>query len=173
MAYSYLLTWIVEVFGLRGCLLVLGGITMNGIPMALLWKPPVERNQTESQQHAVKEMHANLLNQLLARFCGTIKQVPFFTSLLGFGLAVPSIVVFEVLIIDILESNGLNRKQSVILLIVLNATSIPGRLVPGIIKRINGAPCLTGPIIAVLISGIGMVLMNVTDTLSGNHFVAI
>ena len=168
MLYPYLLSWMADVFGVSGTLLVLGGITMNGIPMALLWKPLDKQSKTDMQKPNSDKTSS--LNQLYARVFETIKHKPFCAVLLGFGLAMPSITMFEILAIDILESYGMFRSQSVMLFIVLNAVSIPGRLVPGLIKRIHGASCLTGPIIGTIISGIGMLMMNLSDSLAGNIF---
>ena len=167
MVYPYLLSWMVDMFGLRGTLLLLGGITMNGIPIALLWKHAEMGNKPEIKKTSDEVNDNHPVMQLLARVSETIQHKPFCTALLGYGLALPSITMFEILALDILESNGLERNLSVMLFIVLNAASIPGRLVPGLIKRIRGCASLTGPMLGALISAIAMGLLNLTNTIEG------
>ena len=169
MLYPYILTWMVDEFGLKGTFLLLGGITMNGIPMALLWrnlnKSKEDHRMTQTAQQAYKRFIKSLLN----RIWETMGSKQFLFALLGFSLAMPSVNIFEILALDILESSGLARDHSVMLFIILNAVSIPGRLVPGFIKRIQGLSSMTAPIIGTAISGIGLLLVNLAQTLLGKN----
>ena len=168
MIYPYLIVWLVDIYGLKGTLLIMGGITLNGIPMSLLWnhlnlRILISRGSNTSQNDC-----SGLTAVFLSRVIGTLKSKPFVAALIGFTMAMPSVNMFEILSLDVLESNGLSRNTSVIMFIILNAVSIPGRLVPGFIKRIKGLSSMMAPILGVIISGMGMLLINATHTLAGN-----
>ena len=167
MVYPYLLTWMVDTYGLKGTFLLMGGITLNGIPMAFLWKHLNEHTKRKNASEIKPINFGELYTLLLSRVKETMKFKPFLATLIGFALAMPSVNMFEILALDVLESNGLTRSISVIMFVILNAVSIPGRLVPGFIKRVHGLSSMMAPVLGALISGLGMLLINATKTLAG------
>ena len=167
MVYPYLLVWMEDSYGLRGTFLLLGGITLNGIPMSLLWKHLNQSIQLNREGDTSPGDLSEITRVLLSRVTETLKSKPFVAALIGFTMAMPSVNMFEILSLDVLETNGLTRNTSVTLFIILNAVSIPGRLVPGLVQRIRGLSSMIAPILGVLISGLGMILINATHTVAG------
>ena len=68
---------------------------------------------------------------------------------------------------DILQSSGLSITESLNAVIVNNAASIPGRLMPGLLQRIPGYSSVMTPILAALLGGVGMMMVNFIFTFTG------
>lgn len=168
MGYPYLIAWLADTFGLGGAFLLLSGITIHGVPMALLWVQVNRTRSTETRTSRAKHIAKQSLKDLFANVKGTIRHKPFQAVLLGFGLALQSINLFQILIFDILESNGLEQNQSLIAVMVLNAVSVLGRLIPGFFKHIHGLSTTTAPLIGTLGSGIGILIMTLSKDFTGN-----
>ena len=273
--YPYLLKICINHFGLKGTLLLLGGISMNAVPLAILWSPPGEKqvskvisrviqikdktehdttlvehkskkgedsndvdshnkgdldktflnheikqptvltdidshNATELDAFIVpeskndnttaavesyitinplnkgnvhhqtcihKKTHNGNANQrtknskkvsgLFSVFLPTIKYKPFFILVCCFGCVTPALNMFEVLLLDVLETSGLSRDSSVTSLIIYNSFAIPGRIFPGFVNKIPRCSSGMSSVLGTIISMIGAVLLIFTSGYAG------
>ena len=271
--YPYLLKICINHFGLKGTLLLLGGISMNAVPLAILWSPPgekqvsrviqikdktehdtilVEHKSKKSQDpndidshnktdldktflnHKIKQppvltdidsqntteldafilpeskdenttaaveshitisplnkgnahhqtlMHNKTRNGnanqrtknskkvsgLFTVFLPTIKYKPFFILVCCFGCVTPALNMFEVLLLDVLETSGLSRDSSVTSLIIYNSFAIPGRIFPGFVNKIPRCSSGMSSVLGTIISMIGAVLLIFTSGCAGKY----
>lgn len=105
---------------------------------------------------------------MLENVKNTITHKPFQAALFGFALALQSVNLFQILVFDILESNGLEQNQTLTAVMALNAVSILGRLITGFFKQIRGLNTTVAPLIGSLGSIIGMIIMTLTNDITGN-----
>ena len=110
-----------------------------------------------------KQSKKNIFQALLQ----TVSYKPFIFLSLGIGFSLATVQAFNLLVMDILESNGLSITESLNAVIVNNAASIPGRLMPGLLQRIPGYSSVMTPILAALLGGVGMMMVNFIFTFTG------
>ena len=78
---------------------------------------------------------------------------------MGMGLVLSMINMYDILAMDILSSNGLSNEQSLNAIIVSGAASIPSRMLPGLMNRINGCSSVATPVLAALFGMCGVVMV--------------
>ena len=110
-----------------------------------------------------KQSKKNIFQVLLQ----TVSYKPFIFLSLGIGFSLATVQAFNLLVMDILQSNGLSITESLNAVIVNNAASIPGRLMPGLLQRIPGYSSVMTPILAALLGGVGMMMVNFIFTFTG------
>lgn len=162
MVYPYVVDWLVTSYGLKGTLLILGGITMNAVPLAFTWATSEPTTKASSSDKSA--MSCGVCSTVIS----TLKYAPFLFVFVGIGLSLTAATVFEILALDILKSAGISSHQSMIAYVTLQAVSIPARLVPGFINRIPGCSSIMSPVIGSMLGGLGMVLLNYTSNFTGN-----
>ena len=173
LGYPNLLNWMNTYFGLNGTFLLIGAVTCNTIPLSFLWSVPLvpskpnpvtsedvlpskEGSETEitdgNSKPSVSNFWTTVINTILYR--------PFLFLLLGIGLVLSMINMYDILAMDILSSNGLSNEQSLNAIIVSGAASIPSRMLPGLMNRINGCSSVATPVLAALFGMCGVVMVN-------------
>ena len=230
MIYPYLIKVTVDSVGLKGTLLILGGITMNAIPLAVLWSDPKYRrvtrsldiqtgtdakscltinepgtekpaqdqqyrsedddnlechtllssNQTEKRPENQHNQHTNGTvrsntkptveidsTSIISKFINTVTYKPFSALILTFACAIPSVNMFEILLLDVLETSGLSRDRGIILLVVLNAVSIPARMFPGLINKIPRCKSVMSLMVGSVTSVAAIILLRFTRGFTG------
>ena len=266
--YPYLLQYLIDSYGVRGALLIVSAITMNAIPLSLLWVRKEEdlleeecnsenpsatrqssidveltvqnsqilsvmkqtpshsesgifektralssqpneqfvcKNQStgswsepQMMQIATVEVEVKKYSPLggiaeayddemgdddvfVSRQLMTIKNnlkatftnKAFLFLLFGLCFAFSSQNMFEILLLDILESCDLQRSQSVILLMVLNGACIPGRLSSGLIVKIPGCLAVMAAILGSVVAFIATVMLLFCVGFAGTQFYVI
>ena len=236
MGYPYLFKISIEHFGVKGTLLLLGGVTINAIPLAILWSPPRNRHITKhadrpegaeqqvpliekksavvcTSEAASSIIHKRSKNEeplhyhmvistnmpddknseckcsraaankypptivdrktggMFAVFLPTITYKPFFALVCCFACAVPSVNMFEILLLDVLETTGLSRERCITLFIILNCLAIPGRIFPGLVNRIPRCSSGMAPILGAVISGVASCLLILTSGYVGKYII--
>ena len=169
MIYPYFLDWLILNYGLKGTLLILGGITLNTIPLAFTWRSSEQNAPVcDCMCTSKKNTGQNSTCDICASVKLTFKYPPF--PFLMFGLSLSSIgtTVFDIVALDIVESVGMSRDQSVSAYVALKAASIPARLVPGFISKIPGCSSVMTPVVASLLGAIAMISLNYTTGFIGN-----
>ena len=159
-------------FGLNGTFLLIGAVTCNTIPLSFLWSvpsvpskpkpvtsedvlPSKEGSETEATDGNSKPSESNFWKTVL----NTILYRPFLFLLMGIGLVLSMINMYDILAMDILSSNGLSNEQSLNAIIVSGAASIPSRMLPGLMNRINGCSSVATPVLAALFGMCGVVMV--------------
>ena len=167
--YPYLIRFLEAKYGLRGMLLILGGITLNSIPLTIMWdnSVPNKISSTFPQKH----MKCANLCEICRNLRNVLKYSPFPFVLIGIGLCLSCSLVFDILAIDILKSIGLSSDNSLTCYVLLQAVSIPGRLVPGFMNKIPGFSSIMSPVIGALLGGAVMVLLNYVKSYAGNTII--
>ena len=100
----------------------------------------------------------------------TLTNKAFLFLLFGLCFAFSSQNMFEILLLDILESCDLQRSQSVILLMVLNGACIPGRLSSGLIVKIPGCMAVMAAILGSVVAFIAIVMLLFCVGFAGTQF---
>ena len=157
VVYPYVIDWLVKSYGLKGTFLILGGVTLNSIPLAFTW---------HTSNH-VKNIHAPGKRDRYQLLCGmwsdivkVLKYPPFPFMMIGNGLGAGLITSFDILSLDVVESIGMSCDQSIIAYVSLKAASIPARLVPGIIDKIPRCNSVMTPAIGAILGAVGMITLN-------------
>ena len=167
--FPYLIRVIEAKYGLRGMLLILGGITLNSIPLTLMWDNSVPN--AISTPFLQKHMRCGFLYGILCGICRNLRNVltypPFPFVLIAIGLSLSCSLVFEILALDILKSIGLSRDNSMTCYVLLQAVSVPGRLIPGFMNKIPGFSSVMSPVIGALLGGVVMLLLNYVRSYTG------
>ena len=120
--------------------------------------------KNEDKQTFRSQRFLTIKNNLKATFTNKA----FLFLLFGLCFAFSSQNMFEILLLDILESCDLQRMQSVTLLIVLNGACIPGRLSSGIIVKIPGCMAVMAAILGSVVAFVGIVLLMFCAGFSGD-----
>ena len=188
IAYPYILDWLIRKFGLNGTFLLVGGTVMNTIPLVILWGAPNSRRQEvkssrdsnssttetslktpESTPQKTEPSSKNTGGNFLQTILKTIRYKPFLFLFLGVGLTLSTINIFGILAMDIFTSNGLSVDQSLNAIIVSSASSVPARLIPGLMNRIKGYSSIMTPVLATVLGACGMLLLNFGSTFTGRY----
>ena len=122
-------------------------------------------NEDTGEYQSARNPFLTIRNNILAIMANNA----FLFLLLGFCFALPSQNMFEILLLDILESCKLQRSQSVVLLMILNAMCVPGRLVPGLIVKLPSCSSGMAPIVGSVISGVGVILLSLCKGYNGEY----
>ena len=235
MAYPYLIKVTADNLGVKGTLLIIGGIATNAIPLAFLWSNPRYRritkrikkeekvevnlpllkqdshlNKDPNTLHTGKEMNgcaskeihgeenyskessngklpadnkvyhtkiddnqADIISKGMAKpgifaiFISTVTYKPFFLLMCSLACAIPTVNVVEILLLDVLETNGQSRDRAILLQIILNFVAIPGRMFPGLVNKIPRCNSHVALIMGTVTSGLSLILLNITHGLAG------
>ena len=227
MVYPYFIKITTDSFGVKGSLMLLGGIATNAIPLAYLWSNPryssiskeidkkehvevqtpliIQESQTANNTNLYSsnenvlsdnretcmpsDKEAKRLSEMqyskgdtnakfqktngkapggiFAVFIPTITYKPFFLLVCSFACSMPSRNVFDILLLDVLETSGLTRDRGITLLVILNCVAIPGRMFPGLINKIPKCNSFMALILGTMISGIGFLLLTLTYGFTG------
>lgn len=162
MVYPYLVDWLVISYGLKGTLLILGGIMLNAIPLAFTWdnSKQIDKDSNHSEQSAKP---CGVFSTIIS----IIKYSPFSFVLFGIGLSLTAVTIFEILSLDILESSGLSHDQSIVAYVAMKAAVIPACLVPGFINKLPRCSSGMSPVIGALVGGTGLILLNYISGFTG------
>ena len=114
-----------------------------------------KNDQGEDDEVFVSFQLPTIKNNLKAAFTNKA----FLFLLFGLCFAFSSQNMFEILLLDILESCNLQRSQSVLLLMVLNGACIPGRLSSGLIVKIPGCMAVMAAIIGSVVAFIASIML--------------
>ena len=166
VVYPYLIKFLEANYGLKGMLLILGGITLNSIPLTCTWDNSVPN--AISSTFPEKPVKCGILFGICRHLRNVLKYSPFPFVLFGIGLPLSVTVVFEILTLDILKSAGLSSDNSMTCYIILQAVSVPGRLVPGFMNKIPGFSSVMSPVLGSLLGGVVMILLNYIRSFEGN-----
>ena len=166
--YPYILDWLSNRFGLNGVFLLLSGITMNIIPLTFLWTTHT-RSTANPSSNVTKTSAIPPKKNFCKSFTKTVSYKPFLFLFLGVGFIFSTVNVFGILAMDILGSNGLSVAESLDAVIVSNAASIPGRLIPGFLQKIPGYSSVMTPLVASLLGVGGILLLNFISTFTGTY----
>ena len=249
MVYPYLIKIMTESLGVKGTLLILGGISLNAIPLAVLWSDPKYRslskyvtdstvndarqslpdeekrnkknvsdiNKITTDNHSAKDdnsefqilltgsndndgdhtcMNDNTNSEsgekdkkgrsnykktdassrvkshsegIVAKFLNTLTYIPFSVLICAFACAMPALLTFEILFLDVLETSGLSRDSGITLIIIMNGVCIPARIFPGLIHKIPRCSSSLGMIIGPLVSMTGILLLNLASGFAGSY----
>ena len=171
MVYPYVVDWLVKSYGLKGTFLILGGVTLNSIPLAFTWHTS---NHVTNIHAPGKRTSRQLLSWMCSNIVKVLKYPPFPFMLVGNGLGAGLVTIFDILSLDVVESTGMSRDQSIIAYVAMKAASIPSRLVPGILDKIPGCSAVMTPAIGSMLGTIGMITLNFVSGFVGkwNDFIA-
>ena len=234
MVYPYLIKVLTESMGVKGTLLILGGISLNAIPLAVLWSDPKYRSlskyivhttefevgqsliddgkdvpngsENTNDKHSAKDGHSELQTLLttggnkcingntnsdsekgtskyektnisckaksgsegiVSKFIETVTYKPFSVLICAFACAMPALITFEILYLDVLETNGLSRDNGITLIIIMNGVCIPSRIFPGLIHKIPRCSSSLGMIIGPLVFMMGIILLTLVSGFAG------
>ena len=192
--YPYFLNWLANSFGLNGTFLLLGAISSNTIPLTILWaarrKPrtsdtPGAKHSTSTTAaikspsdtpeatNSTSPTAASKTTTVQKGLCANVSKIitykPFTFLFLGLGLTLSSVNMFDILAMDILSSNGLSREQSINAVIISSATSIPSRMLPGLMNKLCGCSSVMTPVIAALFGGCGIFLVILFKNFAGKY----
>ena len=168
MVYPYVVDWLVIKYGLKGTFLILGGITLNSIPLAFTWHRSTWATSTSNRKNVPGETaKCVLLCGLWSSIVKVLKYPPFPFLLIGNGLGAGFVTVFDILSLDIVETTGMTRDQSITAYVALKAASIPARLVPGILSKIPGCSSGMTPVIGSIAGAVGMITLNFVSGYAG------
>ena len=176
LAFPYLLMWLSDMFGLSGTFLLLGGLSLNTIPLAALWNIPCkpkkgkhskDKNATEQTEQSYKR------NTFLRSIYETLKYKPFLFLMLGVGFSLSTINIHGILAMDILDTNGLSPDESITAIIVTNAASIAARLIPALTNKIRGYSTILTPTLASLVGSSGMLLFIFVPNFVGTYSISL
>ena len=157
MVYPYIVDWLAESYGLKGTFLILGGVTLNSIPLAFTWH---SSNHVTNIHAPGKRDSCQLLRGMCSNIVKVLKYPPFPFMLVGNGLGAGLVTIFDILSLDVVESTGMSRDQSIIAYVAMKAASIPSRLVPGILDKIPGCSAVMTPAIGSMLGAVGMITLN-------------
>ena len=175
--FPYLLTWLADLFKLSGTFLLLGGISLNTIPLVTLWNIPRTPKKAEHKNDstAVEQSKQTELSpkgsEFLKSIHETLKNGSFLFLMLGIGCSLSIINIHAILALDILESNGLSAEEGILAVIVTNGASILSRLVPPVTNKIRGYNPILTPTLASLFGSSGMLLFIFVPNLIGKCIV--
>ena len=164
MVYPYVVDWLAENYGLKGTFLILGGVTLNSIPLAFTWHTS---NHVANIHAPGKRTSRQLLSGMCSNIVKVLKYPPFPFMLVGNGLGAGLVTVFDILSLDVVESTGMSRDRSITAYVALKAASIPARLVPGILDKIPGCSSVMTPAIGSMLGAVGMITLNFVSSFAG------
>ena len=169
MGYPYLVAWLMTSYSLKGTFLILGGITLNSIPLVLTWNSSEKKS---NMCNCTDDSEQDIQRKSSCGICASAKEVfkymPYPFAMVGISLGVAASMVFDIVALDIVESVGMSRDQSVSAYVALKAAGIPGRLIPGLISKIPRCSSVMAPIAASLFAAIGIIVLNHTTGFIGN-----
>ena len=170
--YPYLLQWLTETFGLNGTFLLLGGVSLNTIPLATLWgasnsQKKMKGNSNDEENTIERPAEKGDQQNFFHNICDTVKYKPFLFLFLGLGLLISTFNIFGILAMDIFATNGLSVESSIIAVTVSNAASVPSRLIPGFANRIKRCRTIMTPVLAAVLGAFGMILLILVPSFTG------
>ncbi|XP_045175603.2 monocarboxylate transporter 12-like isoform X2 [Mercenaria mercenaria] len=204
MLFPFILAYFSETFGLRGTLLLSGGIVMNTIPAALLWTQPehiLPKNRRkkgktnnaytseETESRTEDRVQNDYKNEIVPRHGETVeikkvkymqntehgllrsikllfKDKCFILFVLGMALAYPPIMLLITFIVDVFTDSGLSQTDANFGLLLMNAFSIGGRLLPGLLLQSRHISSLMVPAFASIVTGVCMAGLILVRSLS-------
>lgn len=169
--FPYLLQWLGDTFGLNGTFLLLGGMSLNTIPLAALWNTRTWekkiQNHTEDRDFTGKGKKKTEIYNLFKSAYKTAKYKPFLFLFVGIGLSLSTINVNGILAMDILETNGLSAGDSITVIFVTNTASIASRIIPSLTNKIRGYSSVMTTVLASLTGSSGMLLLIFLPNFTG------
>ena len=159
-------------FGLSGTFLVLGGLSLNTIPLVALWNIPRASKKGEhiKDKTSVEQTEQSPKGSAFLRSIHeTLKNKSFLFLMIGVGCDLSILNIHSILALDILETNGLSANEGITAVIVTNAASIVARLIPAITNKISGYSPILTPTLASLLGSSGMLLFIFVPNLIGKY----
>ncbi|XP_053384645.1 monocarboxylate transporter 1-like [Mercenaria mercenaria] len=204
MLFPFILAYFSETFGLRGTLLLSGGIVMNTMPAALLWTQPehilstnqrkkgktnsaytLEETESRTEDRVQKgyrdgiaprhgetieiekvNYEQNTEHGLLRSIKLLFKDKCFILFVLRMDLAYPPIMLLITFIVDAFIDSGLSQTDANFGLLLINAFSIDGRLLPGLFMQSRHISSLMVPAFASIITAVCMAGLILVKSLS-------
>ena len=164
MVYPYVVDWLVIYYGLHGMFLILGGVLLNAIPLAFTWSNS-KKNFNASGDSALDNAQSfpaksSRSCDICTSFLQTLRCKPFRFLLFGLTVSLTAMLVFEILSLDIFETKGMTRGQSISAYVAMQSAGIPGRFFPGLVNKIPRCSSAATLSAGLVLGGVGMIALN-------------
>lgn len=187
MCIPLLSNYLIELYNFRGAFLIMGAISLHGIPAALISNqggietPKAKNNKSskysdkstlnEQTSSSVRQCSGCIDNYKKTDFKDLkngmkilIKNKVFVIYGIGMVISIVSINTFYAFVIDFYRSLGMDRSKAVLMLFILNLCSIFARFTPGLIKCIPHMSVISVSIMATATGCITLLLFPHVDT---------
>ena len=175
MIYPYVVDWLVLYYGLHGMFLILGGVLLNAIPLAFTWsnsKKKFNASGDSALDNTAQSCPAKNSRScdICTSFVQTLRCKPFRFLLFGLTLSLTAMLVFEILSLDIFETKGMTRDQSISAYVAMQSAGIPGRFFPGLVNKIPRCSSAATLSAGLVLGGLGMIALNYIVGYIGEFF---
>ena len=162
-------------YGLRGTLLIIGGILLNSIPL-VLYLPADSPADSVKKEELLQDSDPEIIKSQQERnetiiekdtFKDTVKRLikhkAFLVFVLGAAITTASQMTFLIFLTDLLKDRRLDSSSISLGLLLYSLATLVGRLLPGTLKQIKNCSSLSIPLMATAFGIAASILIAVVD----------
>ncbi|XP_061187450.1 monocarboxylate transporter 13-like [Saccostrea echinata] len=175
LSFPLMLQYFTDMFGWRGCLLVISGLVFNQFACGLMSGPSFNTKTSKSldpyDDHEVKNENKGSQNICFSRFQTLMKNKVFLAYCLSLAFVLTSFNSFLIFFIDYFEQKGFERTSVVWLYSGMNIISSVFRFIPGLMAQSSKLPKLAIPAIFSAGGSVGLALLPLMNSYLFNAIV--